>query len=262
MSQTHFKYIYGPVYSWRLGLSLGIDPIARAEKICSLDCVYCQLGPTDVLECNRQVFVETQAVLDEVNAFDYSQPMDYLTFSGRGEPTLAKNLGEMIRALKDCRKEKIAVITNSTLLTDPQVRKDLLAADCVLAKLDACDAAVCQAVAGPYKDFRFDKMVESMRIFRQEFSGIFALQIMFVKENKARAKDIAALARTIGADEIELNTPLRPGGSAPLSPDEMIDIKTCFSGLPVTMVYERKRQTVVAFDQEQTQKRHGQYKES
>ncbi len=259
MPSIEFKYIYGPVYSWRLGLSLGIDPIARSEKICSMDCVYCQLGATDILTQDRQVFVATQDILDEVNAFEYPQPIDYLTFSGRGEPTLAENLGEMIRALKSCRSEKIAVITNSTLFSDPRVREDLLAADCVLAKLDACDGDVCRAVARPQEDFRFDKMVESMRIFNKEFSGKFALQIMFVPENKERAADIAALVRAIGAEEIELNTPLRPSGSAALSPEEMQAVKACFSDLPVTMVYERKRQTAQAFDQGQTEKRHGNY---
>jgi wyosine [tRNA(Phe)-imidazoG37] synthetase (radical SAM superfamily) len=200
--------------------------------------------------------------VDEVNAFEYPQPIDYLTFSGRGEPTLAKNLGEMIRALRSCRQEKIAVITNSTLLPDPQVRADLFLADCVLAKLDACDAHICGAVGAPCADFRFDKMIESMRIFKKEFHGKFALQIMFVKENKGCAADIAALARTIGADEIELNTPLRPCASVALTPEEMNEIKDRFDGLPVTMVYERQRRTAQALDREQTKKRHGQYTDS
>src|ERR1041385_6644219 len=119
-----FKYIYGPVYSWRLGISLGIDPISRKEKICNYDCVYCQLGPTTQWVLERQVFIPTENVIEEIGRLK-DIPLDYLTFSGRGEPTLAANLGQMIRGLKKIRREKIAVITNSSLLHSPDVQDDL-----------------------------------------------------------------------------------------------------------------------------------------
>ena len=112
MEPPKYKYIYGPVSSWRLGRSLGIDPISSFQKTCTFDCVYCQSGRTEVFSTRREVFVPTEALIQELNSLP-EVSIDYITFAGNGEPTLAKNLGGMIRAVKIIRREKIAVITNS-----------------------------------------------------------------------------------------------------------------------------------------------------
>ena len=135
---TSFQYIFGPVHSWRLGRSLGIDPLSSKHKICNMDCIYCQLGKTTQLINERKVYVPTQDVMDEISRIPLHF-VDYITFAGRGEPTLAKNLGEMIRGIKAIRHEKVAVLTNSSLMNLKEVRDDLMAADFVLAKLDAGD---------------------------------------------------------------------------------------------------------------------------
>ncbi len=83
-----YKYIYGPVFSWRLGRSLGIDPISKEKKICTFDCLYCQLGKTDRLTNIRSMFVPTVEIIKEIRKIPPLK-IDYLTFSGRGEPTLA-----------------------------------------------------------------------------------------------------------------------------------------------------------------------------
>ncbi len=131
-----FQYIFGPVYSWRLGNSLGIDPLSSPDKICNMDCIYCQLGKTAQLTHERKIYVPLEALMDEIRQIPLDLA-DYITFSGRGEPTLALNLGEMIRGVKAARPEKVAVITNSSLMHLQAVRDDLMAADFVLAKLDA-----------------------------------------------------------------------------------------------------------------------------
>jgi wyosine [tRNA(Phe)-imidazoG37] synthetase (radical SAM superfamily) len=255
-----FKYLYGPVYSWRLGRSLGIDPISAEEKVCNFNCAYCQLGDTMVQTQERKVFVPTHEIIDEVQKLDSDMEIDYLTFSGRGEPTLAKNLGEMILGLKRCRKEKIAVITNAGLINDLDIRRDLSHADCVLAKLDAHDQHSFNAVDRPCSDTKFSDIVEGLRVFAQEFKGKLALQMMFIEANKSSAPHMARIAAMISADEIELNTPLRPCGVLPLSEEEMIKIKGFFKGLAgVTMVYERERKNIHAIDMEQAKKRHGNY---
>lgn len=233
-----FKYVYGPVHSWRLGVSLGIDPISRKEKVCNYDCVYCQLGPSPKLISKRQVFVPTDELVREVRDFK-DVPIDYLTFSGRGEPTLASNIGDMIRAIKKVRKERVAVITNSSFLHLPDVRDDLSVADCVLAKLDAGTPEVFEEVEQTHGTIDFQTMVDGIRAFRQVFSGKLALQMMFVAENIHQAGAMAKIAKTINADEIEINTPTRACPARALNENEIEVIKGAFAGLPAISIYER-----------------------
>ena len=94
-----FKYIYGPVPSWRLGSSLGIDLLSQEKKICNFDCIYCQIGKTESYTAERKVYIPVKKVIDELK-FVPLVNIDYITLSGRGEPTLAKNLGEVIDAIK------------------------------------------------------------------------------------------------------------------------------------------------------------------
>ncbi|MEW5895555.1 MAG: radical SAM protein [Candidatus Omnitrophota bacterium] len=256
----NFSYIYGPVYSWRLGVSLGIDPIGQKRKYCNFNCVYCQLGKTPVLTGKRSVFVPARAVLDEVNALDPNLKLDYLTFSGRGEPTLANNLGEMIDLLKQHRREKIAVITNSGLMGNPGVRSDLLKADFVLAKLDACEEKSFETVDRPLPSQTLSSIVDGLKMFSKEFKGKLALQMMFIDLNKHCAPEMARIAEEIDPDEIELNTPLRPCAVRPLSSEEMLEIKSFFHRSTV-MVYEREKKDVTAMDEKQTVRRHGKYLE-
>lgn len=258
MVKHPFKYIYGPVYSWRLGMSLGVDPVAGKDKICNMDCIYCQLGKTVHWSNERKVYVPTEEIVKEVNSLPKAD-IDYLTFSGRGEPTLAKNLGEMIIALKKIRKEKIAVLTNSVLLYEKQVREDLSCADFVAAKLDACDQETVARIDKTMKGIAFERIVEGIRMFRRGFQGKLALQIMFMDANKGFAGKIADIAREIAPDEIEINTPLRPSGVNPLSRDELETIKGFFKGLRAKTVYEMERKTVEPFNKRDTIKRHGNY---
>jgi len=261
MEKKKFRYLYGPVHSWRLGMSLGIDPVSQDRKVCNFNCVYCQLGE-DVLSCrDRKVFVPSRVILEEIKALPTEVSVDYLTLSGRGEPTLAENLGEMIQGLKSCRRGKVAVITNAGLMDDPQVRSDLMAADCVLAKLDACDQRSFEQIDCPMGGQQFDRIVEGLKLFARDFSGRLALQMMFVESNKALAPAMACLAADINPDEIELNTPLRPCRVAALSEAQMRIIQKDFQGLPVTMVYERARRTVEAMDAQETRRRHGDYQQ-
>lgn len=69
MQNTDFRYIYGPVPSWRLGSSLGIDILSQPEKICSFDCTYCQLGRNDVKGTIRSLFVRTGDVMKEIESY-------------------------------------------------------------------------------------------------------------------------------------------------------------------------------------------------
>ncbi|MBI5149799.1 MAG: radical SAM protein [Candidatus Omnitrophica bacterium] len=260
-SKEQFKYIYGPVYSWRLGMSLGIDPLTPAgkRKVCNFDCPYCQLGRTAKFYTERENFVPVDAIINEIKALPAIR-IDHYTFSGRGEPTLAGNLGEMIRAVREATGGKIAVITNAGLIDLEDVRRDLAQADLVLAKLDAGDQESFQQVDIPAASISFERVVPGIKTFRENFTGRLALQVMFVKENKHCAARIARLAREINPDEVQLNTPLRPGGAAPLDQEELMGLKGYFQGLPAVCVYEAQRKTVEPFNERSTVLRHGNFR--
>lgn len=260
MIKGKLKYIYGPVYSWRMGMSLGIDPITSSKKICNYDCIYCQLGRTTKFYTKRENFVPVQAIVDEIKSLP-PVTIDYYTFSGRGEPTLAKNLGAMIRAVRKLTGGKIAVITNAASIGQKGVQSDLKQADLVLAKLDAGDDESLGIVDIPAQRIHFSKIVDGIKDFQKKYKGKMALQIMFVRENIKYARAIATVARDINPVEIQINTPLRPGGT-PLKESELMEIKKHFHGLPAITVYEMERRNVQPFDERETILRHGNFKKN
>lgn len=251
-----FKYIYGPVSSWRLGVSLGIDPISRQEKVCTFDCVYCQLGKTSLLSDTREDFVAVRDIMREMVLMP-SVKIDFITFAGRGEPTLAKNLGQMISAIKTIRKERVAVITNASLLDREDVQNDLLWADLVVAKLDACSDDLFKKINQPMEEIKFDRVLNALQSFRRIFTGKLALQIMFIEQNKAYVKEIVELVRTINPDEVEINTPLRLCKVKPLRPETMQEITAYFNGFKSISVYEAKKIKVDSISKIETLKRRG-----
>jgi len=259
MKPYRFQYVFGPVSSWRLGRSLGIDPLSGIRKECNFNCIYCQLGETKKLSNRRQIFAPTAKILKEVSTFP-SKNVDYYTFSSNGEPTLAKNLGDIINGLKKQKRGPVAVITNAGLMHRKDVQKDLLLADLVMAKLDACNTNIFSVVNCPHPEIQLLHVIKGLKAFKQVFKGLLALQIMFVKENKGLAVELAQMAKEIGPDEIQLNTPLRPCGVKPLSPQEMEEIKRKFDGLNVVSVYDGKRKKVEPLSKKDTAKRHGIFK--
>ncbi len=261
MEKSKYKYIYGPVSSWRIGKSLGIDPVSTARKTCTFDCVYCQVGRTEVFPTEREVFVPTEALLKEIRSLP-AMELDYITFAGSGEPTLAKNLGEMIRGIRALRKEKIAVITNASLIDRPDVREDLLLTDRVEAKLDASSSVLFGNVNHPAAGITLVEIVDGLKAFRKVYRGHLTLQVMFVASNKKDANGIMALARGIQPDEIEVNTPLRACAVKPLSPEELEEITrafrtACGDKVPVRSVYESKREKSSPLCQASTDLRRG-----
>lgn len=254
---TRFRYIYGPVPSWRVGSSLGVDLLSQREKICSFDCIYCQLGGTDIYTKERKVYVRENLILKELEMVPEDIHIDYITISGRGEPTLAHNLGSTVKALKTIRKEGIAIITNSTLINMKDVQEELSHSDFVIAKLDAGSEESFMAVNKPVQGIRFDAVIKGLKDFRRHFKGKLALQIMFVKENIRYAKDIADLAREIKPQEVQINTPLRPCSVEPLGPEELYRLKDFFAGLNTISVYDSQKKDVRPISHADTLKRRG-----
>ena len=250
------KTVYGPVSSWRLGRSFGIDLICRARKICSFDCIYCQLGKIGRKTLERNVYVQTEKVLKDLEEVLPKIKADVITFSGTGEPTLAKNLEEIIDFLRRKTSLTLAILTNSTLFFDEEVQKALNKLDIVVAKLDVFDEDSFKKINRPAKGISFEKYLQGINSFRKNYSGKFALQMMFIKENKNFARKMAEIAREIKPDEIQINTPLRPCGAKPLTGSEVKKIKKEFSGFKnVISVYEAEKPKVLPLDIKEVQKR-------
>ncbi len=225
-----------------------------------MDCIYCQLGKTASLTKERGNFVPTQDVVDEISRIPLHF-VDYITFAGRGEPTLAKNLGEMIRGIKVLRHEKIAVLTNSSLMNLKEVRDDLMAADFVLAKLDAGNQKLFQAVDQGH-GLDLEEIIHGIMDFRLSFKGKLALQIMLVDQNIENIRQIAEISRRIGANEIQLDTPFRPCAIKPLDRQRVQWAKKFFDGMPVVSVFDAPLQEYTPMDERATMKRHGNYRKA
>ncbi|HSI88853.1 MAG TPA: radical SAM protein [Pyrinomonadaceae bacterium] len=201
--------VYGPVRSWRLGLSLGID-LLFVDSICSFDCVYCQLGRINRLTTKREIFVPTEKVIADLKKAG-PPDVDAVTFSGNGEPTLALNLGVVIKAVKALVDAPIVVLTNSSLLGDPAVRRDLMAADKVFCKLDAVSNDALRRIDRPAVNMDIDEIAVNIRRFREEFKGEIALQTMLLSmPAESEIARYAKLVRDIMPDELQLNAPTRP----------------------------------------------------
>jgi len=182
--------------------------------------------------------------------------LDYITFSGIGEPTLASNLAELVQVVRRIfPHHPIAILTNSSLFPLAEVRRDLAGFDLIAAKVDAPDEGSFKAINRPFVPFTLAEIIEGIKRLRDEFTGKLALQMMFIPQNKDRAADMARIARSIGPDEIQLNTPLRPSPVQPLTPEEMAQIEAAFQGLPYINVYRASRPTVQPLDTAEMRRR-------
>ena len=247
--------IYGPVASWRLGKSLGIDLLNARRKVCDFDCFYCQLGKTRRFVVEPEEFVSLEELNREIESL---RPIDadYATFSGMGEPTLASNLGDAIEMARSILDLPVAVLTNSSLMSREDVRQRLARADVVVAKLDAPNEELFSLVNRPGSGLSFDLILAGMRRFRDAYRGKLALQIMFVQANEGYAEEIANLAQSISPDEVQINTPLRPSQVKPLPPENIANIQARFSNLRnVVTVYEAPRREVRPLDPAETLRR-------
>ena len=175
---------------------------------------------------------------------------------------MATNLGDAILALKKIRTEKVAIITNSSTVMQPDVRADLCLADLILFKIDAPNQEIFEKVNQAPKGLKLAHIIEGIRLLKKTYKGKLAVQTMMTDINKAYAAELAQLIHVIGPDEVQLNTPLRPSPVKPLSEAEMAEIKEPFVrlGLNVLSVYEEEKKTYQPFDDEATEKRHGQYR--
>lgn len=199
--------VYGPVRSWRLGMSLGVD-LLFVNSVCSFRCVYCQLGKINVHTSERSVFVPTRQVIADLHRSDW-RSSDVVTFSGSGEPTLAKNLGESIRAARAITGKDIVVLTNAAHLKNEEVMADLNLSDRVFCKLDAADEKGFKRVNRPVEGITLGSVVEGIRNFAESYKGFLAIQSMYQPYDEAQFAKFAGILKDIGPNEVQINAPTR-----------------------------------------------------
>lgn len=229
-TRTH---VFGPVPSRRLGRSLGVDIIPY--KLCTLDCVYCQVGRTTERTAKRRALLPAATLVAEVAAKLKTVPRpDYITLAGSGEPTLYADLGELIDGIKAVTDVPVAVLTNGTLLHTPAVRAACARADLVMPSLDAGDEATFQAVNRPAPGLSLEQLVGGMAAFRKEYQGRVWLEVFLVaglNDSPDQVRKIAALAARIAPDRVQLNTAVRPTADAdvrPLTEERLRDLCALF----------------------------------
>lgn len=249
-----YRYLYGPVPSRRLGLSLGVDTVPL--KTCTLSCVYCQIGRTPSVTVTRGEYVAVDELIGELRSFfEEGGVTDWITFSGSGEPTLNSRLGDLIHRSQEVTDAPKCVITNSTLMWLPEVRRDLLEADAVMPSLDSAVEETFRKVCRPHPEVRVDRIIDGLAAFRDEYKGKIWLEIMFlegINDSQNELDALKAAVDRIRPDAVHLNTVARPPAESwakPLSYERMEEIRAFFGpAAEVIACFKSKARTTSTAD--------------
>lgn len=217
-----YKHVFGPVPSRRLGISLGVDLVV--SKSCNLNCIFCECGATKKIQLERQRFKDMNEILEEISAVLKDIKPDYITFSGSGEPTLSLDLGNISKAIKEDLKYqgKICLITNSLLLADVNLMKELEYIDLIVPTLNTLTQDIFEKIVRP--DYRTS--VEEIRkgfinLNKSNYKGKIWIEIFIlenINDNDKNFVDIANFLKSenIRYDKIQLNTIDRVGAERDL----------------------------------------------
>ena len=248
------KYLFGPVPSRRLGISLGVDLVPH--KVCTLNCVYCEVGLTTQLTTHRKEYVPIDEVIEELTAYLSQKPeLDYITFSGQGEPTLNSGLGRVVSYLKEHHPGyKIALLTNGTLFWDAGLRAEVSRIDLILPDLDAATDLVFRKINRPCASLDNDLIIDGLIRLRKEFKGKIYLEVFLVPNLNDTDQELSKLKEAIlkiNPDRVQLNSLDRPGPEPwvkPMSPEKLDDIAAFLKPLPVEIVTKAtSRKTIQSF---------------
>jgi wyosine [tRNA(Phe)-imidazoG37] synthetase (radical SAM superfamily) len=208
------KYLFGPVPSRRLGISLGIDLLPH--KTCSLNCIYCECGKTTNLTIERKEYVPTEAVIEELEQYLLDHPqLDYITFAGSGEPMLHSKIGQITDWIKlNYPDYKLCLLTNGTFFTEKSMRDEVKNLDLIFPSLDSATEEGFKKINRPFHTLNCSEMIESLVKLRSEYKGTIILEIMIVPGINDQKEELDALKAAIGRikpDQVQLGTLDRPG---------------------------------------------------
>ncbi|MGM0622353.1 MAG: radical SAM protein [Bacteroidota bacterium] len=227
------RRVFGPVPSRRLGKSLGVNNIPY--KICTYSCIYCQLGKAIKMQINRQEFYKPDDLAGEVkellnNIHNKNEYPDYITIVPDGEPTLDINLGILIEKLKTLGVP-VAVITNASLIDQPEVQNDLLKADYVSIKADAFSFVIWEKINIPHKQLDLQRIKEGIRVFRNYFSGKMVTETMLAKgvnDSPEELKNTARVIQSFEPDVAYIAIPTRPPAFKKVEPPDEITVNAAY----------------------------------
>ena len=213
---------------------MGLSPIPY--KTCSFDCVYCQLGKTKYFTIQPQEYLPIKDILDELktwlqNNSQEAQKLNYITFSGAGEPTLNIKFQELVSEIKKIISVPIAVITNASLLNSLLVRQALLGVDLLIPSLDAATTDVFQKIDRPHPSIKIEDIIEGLLNLEKEFKGRIWLEVMLVKginDDLRHIRKLKEVIDKINPDKIQLNSPVRTTAEPnilPVDKDKLEKIK-------------------------------------
>ena len=215
------KHTFGPVPSRRLGFSLGIDIIP--PKTCTYNCIYCQLFQTSNHTKHRQSFFDRENIIADIkDSISRFSDIDYLTFSGSGEPTLNTDIGHLIKEVKTFSSIPVAVITNSSLLWMPEVRDDIKDADLVVPSVDSVTPEVWSKINRPAPGIMLNRILEGIKDFCSEYKGEIWVEIMLVQGVNSDSDEIEKIARFVNlldnVNKVQINTVVRPPNETSAKP--------------------------------------------
>ncbi len=216
-----YRHLFGPVPSRRLGVSLGVDLIPL--KTCTLNCIYCECGETNNCTLERKEYILLDEVYEELNDYLEKKPgLDYITFSGSGEPTLHSGIGKVVKFLKKKYPSyKLCLLTNSTLLNKKSVREEIRPIDLIVPSLDAATEGCFQSLNRPNPGLKCKDLIEGLIKLRHEYEGEIRLEIFIAPGLNDMPEELTALKSAlerIKPDRVQLGTLDRPGTEEWLEP--------------------------------------------
>ena len=217
-----YKHVFGPVPSRRLGISLGVDLVV--SKSCNLNCIFCECGATKKIQLERQRFKDMNEILNEVQSVLKDIKPDYITFSGSGEPTLSLDLGNISKAIKEDLKYKgkICLITNSLLLANEQVTKELKYIDLIVPTLNTLKQDIFEKIVRPDYRTSVDEIKKGfINLNSSNYKGKIWIEIFILENINDSEENFIEIANFLNSeniryDKIQLNTIDRVGAERDL----------------------------------------------
>ncbi len=232
--KKELRYIFGPINSSRIGRSLGVDVIPK--KICSLDCIYCEVGITKSISTEIKPYFKPENILEEFMSIypEVKDSIDAITITGSGEPTLNSYLNDILIGIREIVKDEkeIAILTNTTTIDNKDVYNTLLDFDIVVPSLDAVTKTAFEKINKPAKEININDIINHLITFSNEYTGKLYLEVLLAKNVNDQKEDIDTLIsviKKINYTRLDIGTITRPPSysfATPLTDIELDDIKT------------------------------------
>lgn len=235
-----YKHVFGPVPSRRLGISLGVDLVT--PKSCNMNCVFCECGATKKLTLKRERFKNPEEIKEEIGKVLENITPDYITFSGSGEPTLSKDIGEIISWIKKHTNVKVCVITNGLLLNDGKVIEEIKEADLIIPTLNSIDNMIFKKINRPSAEVDVSQLMGGLRNLSEKYLGNIFIETFIIEElndSDEHTEKMAKFLKNLKFTKLQLNSLDRAGTEKwvkPASEKTLKNIKEKYEELGITNV--------------------------